>query len=283
MLKSESRKLHDELDFDALCRIFSAKRYNKDLYGTEVNSPHELYAVEKARDREGVRYESGIPVDVFVFGFGEPKEPGLTKAGGLPYWPAQRPWPRTTDGQPLDFLAQINFSDSKDLVGELPGQLLVVFTRPEECWFNEEGAVHFEWVKVRDQSLLTCEEYEPYRTEFTPCHALYGVIYRTFDYPASVPSEEEVNNGADIRLPLIHATKIGGCPFFIQPDERYNGKFLCQLASIQPACDVPFPWVNRKKQYRVEEWPPEITWCDMGSLYVFLLSDGSLEYRFDTF
>lgn len=37
--------------------------------------------------------------------------PWQSKVGGIPYWPASMPWPVNPDGDPLVFLAQINFSE----------------------------------------------------------------------------------------------------------------------------------------------------------------------------
>ena len=56
-----------------------------------------------------------------VFGYGEPDCMTTTKVGGVPYWPDWRPWPIGDERQPLEFLAQINFGASEDLVPHLPG------------------------------------------------------------------------------------------------------------------------------------------------------------------
>src|SRR5262249_53652498 len=72
-----------------------------------------------------------VPVDLFVFCKGEPPRRDLTKIGGLPYWPARREWPRAESGAPMAFVAQINFADSRDITGTLPGDLLLVFGEPE--------------------------------------------------------------------------------------------------------------------------------------------------------
>ena len=73
---------------------------------------------------------------------GEPTDRHVTKIGGLPYRPAKMPWPTGQDGTPMSFLAQINFANSKDLVGELPGDVLLVFT-PDSDGFIE--SLSFEW------------------------------------------------------------------------------------------------------------------------------------------
>ena len=77
------------------------------------------------------------------------------------------------------------------------------------------------------------------------------------------------------------ATKIGGAPNFIQEELGIGGTFLAQLASIQPAPRVPFPWVNREAPYTLDFdengiYGNQQTIGDMGSLYLFLQEDGNI-------
>jgi hypothetical protein len=67
----------------------------------------------------------------------------------------------------------------------------------------------------------------------------FGAIFRSADYPEARQLVDE--NEFDPYLGVLEGTKIGGAPHF----PRATGQFLCQIASIQPAPDVPYPWVNR--------------------------------------
>ncbi len=132
-----SGKTHEVLDYQEVRKVFQPIKRPEELTWEDISSPFDLYSVETLRDHFGLRYAGGIPTDVFVFGKGEPPKPEITKIGGLPYWPSSKPWPTTHDGKPIHFLAQFNFADSKDVTGELPGQLLLVFVEDEEEFYPQ--------------------------------------------------------------------------------------------------------------------------------------------------
>ena len=67
----------------------------------------------------------------------------------------------------------------------------------------------------------------------------FGAIFRSADYPEARQLVDE--NEFDHYLGVLEATKIGGVPVFSKP----TGQLLSQIASISPAHDVPYPWVNR--------------------------------------
>jgi hypothetical protein len=65
----------------------------------------------------------------------------VNEIGGLPYRPANQPWPKTEDGREMTMLAQFNFTDSTDIVVKQAGDLLLIFA-------DAEGPLedfHFEW------------------------------------------------------------------------------------------------------------------------------------------
>ncbi len=67
------------------------------------------------------------PTDQIFFTTGEPAERSVTEVAGLPYRAAGLPRPRTDDGRPMTLLAQFCFAESRDLVGKLPGDVLLIF------------------------------------------------------------------------------------------------------------------------------------------------------------
>ncbi len=129
--------------------------------------PHDVCRLERLRERLHAAFDLGTPVptDIFVFALGEAPDLSVTKFGGIPYRPADLPWPRkdlqtgttlvasteelmgiarkrdkdlpatplelqeyiSEEFPPLRFLAQFNFVDSLDLVGPLPGDVLLLF------------------------------------------------------------------------------------------------------------------------------------------------------------
>src|SRR5262249_29999625 len=68
-----------------------------------------------------------VATDVFVWQPGEPPNPATTKIGGIPYRSRSSPWPRDQAGKPVRFIAQLCFADSRDISGDLPGDVLLIF------------------------------------------------------------------------------------------------------------------------------------------------------------
>ncbi|MCG3131095.1 MAG: hypothetical protein FLDDKLPJ_01871 [Phycisphaerae bacterium] len=98
--------------------------------GTHITSPGHLAEILQLQEEIAQRacpMGEGTPADIFVWGLGEPSHPAGTKIGGVPYWPAKEPWPTDDAGNAMTFLAQICFADSRDIVGYLPGDVLLLF------------------------------------------------------------------------------------------------------------------------------------------------------------
>jgi len=289
MLLKNSHKLHSELDFEAVRRVFSEARADGDLEGEQITSPHDLFSVETLRDSLELRYRDALPVDVFVFGKGEPDRRDCTKVGGAPYWPTDRRWPSRCDGLPYLFLAQFNFSDSTDILPDLPGSVLLLLTEDKEEWLWEPDRIRFEWLPSGCQSLMAVEEAR--KLELSVSRGVFhGIIYRTEDYPLSEEKASGSSVGGSYDLPVLNGTKIGGVPHFIQGGEDYSGRFLCQLGSIQAVPEVPYPWVNRPEPLSLAFDETGIygddnstVFGDMGSIYIFIDDAGKLTYGFECY
>lgn len=76
--------------------------------------------------------------DAMVWSVGEGPDPRATRIGGAPIWPKAKPWPKSRQGDPMQFFFQINFSDSTDLVPGLPGDILTVL------WEQGEESIYCE-------------------------------------------------------------------------------------------------------------------------------------------
>jgi hypothetical protein len=120
-----SGSLHAELDRVALARAFASEPVPAEPRDRIVG-PHDVHVIDRIRERDGVRAPHGVPADWFVWGTGEGPYRAVTKLGGVPYLPTAMPWPER-DGTVGDFYAQLVFADSRDLVPELPGDVLLVF------------------------------------------------------------------------------------------------------------------------------------------------------------
>lgn len=270
MLARNSQNLHPEFDLAEARRIFGAPPADPEFTGGgAIGSPYGLYAVEALRERHGPYSGRAVPTDVFVFGKGESPRRDGTQVGGLPYWPADRPWPQTPNGDPYLFLAQFNFADSRDLVSELPGEVLLLLVPDAfDEWLCEPDRMRFEWLPI---GLPVCPAFDE-ALMYTKDGPFFGVIHRSADYPDAV----------------LCATKIGGLPTFIQGGDEVAGEFLCQLESIQAAPDVPYPWVNQAEPLGLSfdhrgiyGEGNSILFGDMGTLYLFRDRDGTVRALFE--
>ena len=79
--------------------------------------------VESLRDAKDGRRGRASPTDLCVWGLGEAPRREMTKVGGVPYLRRDVPWPKS-GRKPWTFFFQINFADSRDLVDDLPGDVL---------------------------------------------------------------------------------------------------------------------------------------------------------------
>ncbi|MFC1757610.1 DUF1963 domain-containing protein [Planctomycetota bacterium] len=190
-----------------------------------LSGPFDLAVTEQFwRQR---RQSTGIETDVFVFARGEPDHRHVTKIGGLPYRPANEPWPTCSGapegtapdlveyfqprGTPMSFLAQFSFVGSSDIVGNLPGDILLIFTEGDT--FGTD--LHFEWYSSNLTNLIAPNQVPEGRSPFNPS---YGYICR-------LQEPKALSDGRQ----FASATKIGGNPDFIQPESQLPGKFICQL------------------------------------------------------
>ncbi len=285
---------------------------DEDLCAHSITSPIHLVALEDLRYQivERASLSNGVPADVFAFALGEPTKPYVTKIGGLPYrpagtaWPTFRPrevdikwslnerlkqwppdWPAPPADEtdldawpelPLTFLAQFWLGDSQGLVSDVPGSVLLVFVS-DLTSLGEPGAYHFEWRNV-DISELVQPEQVPSRAWASP--VFHGYPHRTFDYDPAVfpPVDDFVTGGIKPNeVAVLGATKIGGISN--APKESPHAEFLCQLASVCPAFDRPYPWVNVPEPLQFDPFgrAPQLNLWDAGFVSFFLGPDGQVQ------
>lgn len=255
--------MSDVLDIDRWIRQFPLDGLPpKQRCGTTITGPAHIAQVEQLRAAalSGATDLPSTKCDIFVFAEGEPPRRDVTKVNGPPYRPAQRPWPTSADGDPMTFLAQFRFTESRDLVGQTPGDLLLVFATDDSLFpFDQpQETLLFEWYRLGLDDLVSAEGCPPPRWRFAHCH---GVRHRTVDYPGLdaekfflrvVPREarHDVPDDLVVRpLCCLDGMKIGGAPLWYDsgegPDwEPILGKFLCSISTISPELREPFPWIN---------------------------------------
>lgn len=287
MIVRNTTKMHAELDFAAAAKVFAEREANDELSGEMITSAFDLYSIETLRDRHGLRIGEPFPTDIFVFGKGEPENPACTKVGGRPFWPADEDWPKLPDGSSAHFLAQFNFSDSADIIGDaVAGHVLLLLTDGTEEWIWGNKGLSFYWVPI-DVAPST-EIIVP--ATIGAAGPFYGVIHRTADYPDSSDVAYKTNVAMSYNLPILNGTKIGGIPHFIQGGTDTDKFFLCQLGSIQAAPHVRYPWINQRDPLNLDFNDTGIygnencaVFGDMGSIYLFVDEEGKVSPSFESY
>jgi hypothetical protein len=277
-----------ELDIKRWISLFPLARIraeHKGKWGPDqgefITSPYDLAVVEQLRDEVAAVADLGpsVPTDVFTFCLGEPERRDVTKIGGLPYRPLEKPWPMTSDGVPFTFIAQFNFSDSHDLIGETPAEILLLFARDEMMLNNDPESLLWEWQPPIFERLVTKEQIPPPAWQFVTC---YGVRHRSIDYVDETDVFEQHKIRRDWEVARFHGTKIGGLPGAVfRYFEYVRGKLLCTLGSIQYEPDRPYPFVNHPAPLSLSDLHrPDLTliWGDLGIICIFIDDRGQLTW-----
>lgn len=315
--KNLPEKEHEVLDYAKCVEIYKPLR--RKIRGEIVNSPFHVFSVETLRTAFDFEKEnwSSQAVDLFVWSKGEPQKPYLTKLGGLPFLPEDRPWPldrsgkKGNPGKPCVFIGQISFVDSKDIFPvNLPGDVLLIFSDEDYCdddprygktWAPCYQDVFFEWVNVPGTVPWSAEAIQEreYRSFVTP---LYGVIHRSHDYLETENSLADIDDlekkikkefrskpDRSYLIPAFSGTKIGGFPHYIQsgPDMGHSywdgATYIGQLTSVQFETGSPFPWCNwDASQDDIEEFDP-LMMGDIGDLYLFLNPQGEVIWKHECY
>lgn len=263
---------------------FPLKERHGHYSGGDITSPCDLCKVEWLRRGMVDQYDWGepVPIDVFVMSRGEPENRYATKIGGLPYRPRNLPWPSAPSGHPLALIAQFNFTNSTDIVGTLPGDLLLVFGDDSN---GPIEPLHLEWQDFGIQDLVLPADMPSDCMTITPC---FGNRCRMESFPDAVRTTDTKYpqcHGKDVWspywIPQLQATQIGRAPFFIQEgDDERPSQPLCTIASVQPDPHEPYPWVNVPEPLCPEgKWRrggDELMIGDLGCIYIFIEEDGTL-------
>jgi hypothetical protein len=228
--------VHPSIDRTGLLRFY--RDLPLDVWN--ISSPSDLVGWEVLRERHGIADSEAVPCDLFVWGTGEPPDRRLTRVGGTPWLPKDTPWP-VIDGVITSFLCQFDFRDSLELVGQLPGDLLLVFVAKEDAMLLADARqMRFLWVSAAETEVIEPAEAPNPTHPFEHVRA-WGVRHRSADVPScwdrayAIPKDAE-GRGRLWALPVLWGTKIGGVPY----DSQQNlagapANYLCQLVSMQPS------------------------------------------------
>ena len=275
ILKTDSDKLHSEIDIVALRNQFS-KQILENNISRFVTSPVQLLAYEEHRLAGD---DETCDCDAFVLGLGEPDNPLITKVGGIPFWPIEKPWPTHSNGKPFQFLAQINFEDSKDLFTDtLPGNIASVLVSNAD-WYLD-GEVQLFWSTGNEQP-ADCQHIPIAIGKAGP---FFGCIYRMRESIAD-PFLGLKIGGVSRPLGRFELTPQGGFqPIPINPE---SGQFAFQISSILAQPSLQFPFANLKEPLEmgfddnsVHDALRSVVFCDMGSFSFWIDGQGDFSYEF---
>lgn len=250
-------------DFPRFEKLYRLNDIPKEYWReTVIVRPENIVYVEQLRNLAASSQDLGptIPCDIFIFGKGEPPNPEFTKIGGRPYRPARLSWPKNDSNEPMTFLAQFNFSGSRDLFPSLPADILLIFAEDDDINSDDrQSEIAFEWHPISPNiELIAPEDVPKTNWEIGAC---YGLRHRTYDFASpDVPMklskhllpelvEKLTIHGITAGIDRLLGTKIGGLPYSARPEKlpsRWQGPLLCSIATISEAYDTPFPWVNQE-------------------------------------
>jgi hypothetical protein len=233
----------------------------------------------RAEHQAGIYGYASLPTDIFIFGVGDAARRDVTKINGLPYRPSGMRWPHTRDGKPFTFLAQFRFRESWDILGPLPGDILLAFVKDELPVSDDPEAFYFEWhsADLDPATLVQASETPP---PGWPFFKGFGVRHRTVDFPNTQPVFADIPSRH--LLTTLKGTKIGGVSCNQNIETSVTGQFLCSLGSICCSFDTPYPWVNHPDKVshsQAIEKRNSLNFGDGGSLVFHIDGNGRINWE----
>ena len=172
-----------------------------------------------------------------------------SKVGGAPFWPSEKPYPTSGKGDPLQFLAQINFAEIADPLADYPTSgLLQFFISADDLYGSDFTRPGTDDSKNHDYAIVFHERFDTKEHVGAPSVTLSEDDYLpfrgesavTFESVSSRPSPLDyrfdallpgVGQRYDETEPLYDyaidspSHQIGGYAVFTQTDPRsYEGK-----------------------------------------------------------
>ncbi len=244
---------------------------NNGLDARPITGPYNAVAREMALAMIAPYYNLGesLPADVFVLSHGVPETNSRSKIGGIPCWPLDRKWPTLRTGRPAPFIAQFDFSESRDIIPGLRADLLVLFGDPEEddLWaYWETGDRSGNRVKAVDLPVRASSQ-----------HEYFGARWRTRSFPDCRPidgrswSTVQTANGIEVTSIFFATQCLGfqiGCAPCVPPQGMRllpGERILCSVSNVFVSYDVPFPFLNRPQPVTSEE-SDQLLWKIAGGM-----------------
>jgi hypothetical protein len=202
---------------------------------------NQLRAVQSELDL-GAR----IPAHYLLYAQGNPNTREQSRIGGLPYRPRSLPWPADAKGRPKEFVCQIDFSDSRPLLPELPGEIMLLFAS-EEGLGDEPFTL--EWYSPGLADLMSVRDFPRFDFTFPMLQheSVFCHLYETYDFPEARTRIRGTRFESWKTFGVPCGSKIAGFCESATPGNAH----VFTLESIRLLFGEPFPFVNRK------DWEPD--------------------------
>jgi hypothetical protein len=253
-----------------------------------------------------------VPCDIHAFGIGEPERRHTSKVGGLPYLPTTDGWPHAADGTAYAFICQFDLRGSQDILPELPGDVLLVFSRQDIIAYGLADELYFRWINYNDLPLIAAEDCRGDKMEFIG----FGLPCRTFDFVdqrtcASLWSKwySECPENKKLGLPVDRVSygsarfegfKIGGLApwvlhsqneaetewgnhYYPSASEISELRYICGIGCIIPAWNIGcWPWVNQRDPIP-DKWTNRdyLNWYDGFNVHFFISPEAEVKWAMD--
>ncbi|MCK5943928.1 MAG: DUF1963 domain-containing protein [Planctomycetes bacterium] len=236
-----------------------------------IMGPRDYWGFKRFRAQRFPSVMAPVAADIFLWGLVPDAKRGASRIGGIPHMARGDAWPNS-GGEPSKFWCQIAFSDSRDIVGETPSDLLLVFRNyqiPARC----EGAFEFRWVEaVEGEDLWTASDVPD---GCCRARSLDAVRVRDVDFCEDLEDPIEAQSVAP-------AIKVGGMPLLGQglsddwPPSRC--KYIAQIVTLMPRVAVSYPMIGHPAPLNEGEvWLPEYNFFESElRVAIYLCPDGRL-------
>jgi uncharacterized protein YwqG len=249
-----------------------------ELAALGTDSPASVVLRKALRERVQATHAGAFahlaPCDQMLLARGTALQPYHTCVNGLPYRPKEEPWPKDDSGHPMAFLAQVCFTDSRDIVGNTPGDVMLLFVethagrlihktgrRRLHLTANKETLL-IEWQKadINAKDLMSIDDCPSDGIVFPKC---YGVRHRDWEASDDQANVQAISDTLDANIfaendfrrklqmrKICHSSrfKIGGVPFWYYDTQvPADNCFLGSFAGVNPIWDMPFPWCNQQQ------------------------------------
>lgn len=185
----------------------------------------------------------------------ESTKPWESKLGGCPYLEDIQDYPKDKEGNPMIFLAQINFSDLGELNSMPQSGLLQFYIHCDDCYgYDEPCKVRYIETYITDENMLLSENpFEVSYKDLLPFDREGKMHFEIKEMPISCCCEAFDRIFSSIKFNAEQEDKkwdvfdasgcrVGGYPYFIQSEPGFYDKqniLLLQL-DINDVCGIMF-------------------------------------------